>query len=433
MFKQLFFLALLVYLFSMECRAAAPSPTATEGIPTSPFTPEQEKAHSILSWDYNVLGEKSGWWGYWYPSCTLPKQSPIDIDSSAAVDGNDQLIVETATGEALSYVGVIVAFKSAFNQLHVDLSSNDIELKVRYKSQAPEDAASFMFSSIDMYIPSVHYLDGEQQDAEIVYHFVGTNYAGDQDATGTGITDQNTISMSFLLEGTTDGSANAQVETFLTQIYNGCDSGSTELTPLVPNPTNVFHYGGSQLHPPCNRNIQYFVSAEPIPIEAATITKFTEEVDSPNTNSALAYRMVKPLDGRTVTKFSLNLTTLSPTFNSAAAAVVYRMVPTPLKYTGLIERYARDMLIGIVVILVLSCVFLVVERWTYRLPYNLTWTNPSTKSEVFGVPMRYGYETGKPKVDYVTHIPENSDDGSTGEGTGSQKEFHDTNTPESGK
>lgn len=415
-----FFFLLTVLITHSEAQI---TPSVTPAIPTSPFTAEEEKNHSLLSWDYGVLGEASGWWGYWYPSCTDNKQSPIDIDSTTATDGSNTLTIETVSGEPLSYVGAIVAFKSAFNQLHIDLSANNIELLLRYASKLDEEnPPQYLYSKIDIFFPSVHSLDGKLYDGELVYHFIGSKYDPDTAASGTDLTDENTIALSFLLKGTTDGSASAQVETFLSQVYNGADSGSTQLTPLIPTADKLYQYSGTQLHPPCQRNFQVFVSATPIAVESATVTKFVDAVDCPTNDNQLAYRTAKPLDGRTITEFGLDLTTLSPTFNSEAAAVVYRMVPTPLKYTGMIQRYARDMLIAIVAVLGVTCIYLLVERYTYRLPYNLTWTNPSTKSEVFGVPLRYGYETGKPKVDYPSaNSIENTEDGSTGDGSGSQK------------
>lgn len=371
-------------------------------IPPSPFTPEEEKSHSAFSWDYGELNEASGWWGYWYPICTDDDQSPIDIVSASAASGSDTLVIETEGGYPFSYVGAIIAFKSAFNQLHLDLTANAIKMNIGYASaMSAGQQQIYSFIKANLYFPSVHKLDGTAYDGEIIYSFEGSDHDPHDNAVGTTLTNKNIIMLSFFLKKVTDGTESGAMKNFLTKMYKGVDAGSTQLTPYIPPAKEVYQYPGTEVHPPCHKNYQYFVSGDPILVDSITLQKFIDAVDSPATSTTLTYRAIQPLGTRTVTTFSLNVSTLIPTFDDNDSVVPYRLSPSSLKYSGLIEKYLKDMLIAIVAILLATLLYLLAQRYTHRLPYNLSWVNPVSRTEVFGVPLRYGYETGRPKPDYI--------------------------------
>lgn len=396
---------LVLILFVCSCLFCSTVVSQSTSVPSpSPFTVAEGFTHSTLAWDYGVLGESTGWWGYWYPSCGLSDQSPIDVLSASAVDDGRQLSIQTYSGEPLSYVGVIVAFDSIFNHLHVDLSQNDIILRAGYGTDVAT-APNFTLAYMDLFVPSVHTLDGVSYDGELVYHLIGSDYDGTDVSTtltGTDISSDNAISLHFLLEASSDSDTSSSLRMLLTQIINGAGSGSSQLTPLLPDMEEVYHYPGTQVHPPCYAKQHVFVSSVTSIVDKATLSKVADLMTTPTDG----YRSIQSLGTRTITKFGLNLTTLFPSFNTAVTSFVYRMVPTPLRYTGLIQEYFRNLFLGISLVLFVTLIILLVERYTYRLPYNLTWLQPSTKSEVFGVPIRYGYETGNPKVDLTAKSAE---------------------------
>lgn len=387
-FSVFFFL----FFFIVLCSAQSPA------VPASPFTPTEAENHSPFSWDYGALGEASGWWGYWYPTCSADDQSPIDVNSTTAVSGSDTLVVETTSGEPFAYRGAIVAFESLFNQIHLDLAVGNITTYLRYASTIDTpDPPVYTFLKVNLFFPSAHTLDNTTYDGEIMYTFQGTEYDPDTAPTGTTLTSKTMITLCFFLTKVADGTESTPMKRFLTQMYDGADIGSTQITPYIPPSSGMYQYSGTEVHPPCKKGYQYFVSELPIKVDVITLQSFLSSVSNPTSNNTLKYRAIQPLGTRTITKFDLNVSTLVPHYDDEAFPVTYRLSPSPLKYTGIIEKYVRDVLIAIIAVLCAVCGYLLVKRCSHRLPYNLSWVNPASRMEVFGVPLRYGYETGRPK------------------------------------
>lgn len=401
------------------------STAQSPAIPTSPFTPAQEKSHSFFTWDYSILNEASGWWGYWYPSCSKAGQSPINIVSANAAANTNTLVIQTTTNEPLSYVGTIITFQSLFNQIFVDISMNQIKLNIFFKSQSA-DPPEFLFESIEFFFPSVHQLDGNNFPGEMIFQFQGNDYDPDTSATGTNIKSTNTISLSYFLEGTADDNEMEQVEAFLSNLYYGAESGSTRVTPFIPSTAKIFHYTGTHVHPPCQQGLHHFISAEPLLLKSSTITKFAEASNSPSIDPDYEYRSTQPLGTRVINTFSLDVSSLLPIIDADAKTYIYQVDVPAMNFTGILERHAVYMLVGIVAVLGISVAFLLFERHTYRLPYNLTWTNPHSKNEVFGLPLNYGHQNGHPRVDNTNNT--NSEEGSFDDGSESRKKLHDSST-----
>lgn len=364
--------------------------------------------HSIFSWDYSRQLGSLTWWNTWFPSCGLDYQGPVKIDWLNGVSSStDTLVIETTTGIPLLPLDAVVAYNSTFNTVRCDMSADQVRFYIYWQPDGvtvTDKGPLFKIEKLNVLFPSEHeFTDATRDglvDAEVRYTFASTGKFPLTSVTplDNAIDDTCTIAFSLLLEQVHDHDGRADIETMLKQVLDGYDSGVTRITPVFPTfDAGLVHYKGTATTPPCRGNVHHFVGGSLLPVEVSTLQKFRRY--GPHWDS---YRTTVPAAGRPVRRVAFNPAGLVPVLRKApyvAPYVIYNDGALfKVEIRGLALYYGAIQAGAIVGVLLVTVVVLLLERAAYKVPFSASWRMPRHGREVFGVPLRYGQETGQPKL-----------------------------------
>eukprot|EP00211_Chloroparvula_japonica_P003216 CAMPEP_0119121844 /NCGR_PEP_ID=MMETSP1310-20130426/2274_1 /TAXON_ID=464262 /ORGANISM="Genus nov. species nov., Strain RCC2339" /LENGTH=516 /DNA_ID=CAMNT_0007111425 /DNA_START=80 /DNA_END=1630 /DNA_ORIENTATION=+ len=244
--------------------------------------------NQVFSYDpTDVYGPDN--WDTFFPACGGERQSPINIDSSEAVeyegsvglvsDALDQDSSQTVTNEEHSLVVTVVGSDAPTLQGY-SLLANDYEM-VQYQTHSPAE----------------HSIDGFSYDFEVQYMHRLASTGG-----------LSAVSILYRL-----GDCNAGLQSLVDavdSITNVGDSTTVDVNLLIPVNGSFWHYQGSLTTPPCTENVEWYVLTRVQEVCSVQLDAL-QSVQSSSFSSN--NRPVQPLNGRTIFFHSPAAARIAPT------------------------------------------------------------------------------------------------------------------------
>ena len=142
---------------------------------------------------------------------------------------------------------------------------------------------------------SEHRINGQQSELEVhfVHKSIGSEDAGSEFAVIGVLADMSNDPISGVWE-------TLQVSS-LTDPTNSTTITNLNLSSLLPADRDYYHYPGSLTTPLCNESVQWFVLKNRITVPAAYLTALRMINSLSGTPLTFNFRMLQPLNGRTVT------------------------------------------------------------------------------------------------------------------------------------
>lgn len=370
---------------------------------------------TLYAWDYSAYLGSDTWWSSMYPSCGVPYQSPIDIETADATDATatHQVIFEPVLGKPVLSINAIIAYNSSFNTIRCDFSADLTEYYIYWQDNAPVvGKPRYRLDCLVIRFPSEHKLNGAFLPLELRYEFVpetlfpleGSMTISDRLGTDTG------VALLYWAESVSnqeeDLQSDASLDSLLRIIQLGYANGTAQVQPYFPHVRSAYQYQGTDTVPPCRANVQNFVGADILRVDASLLSRLKKF--GPNWGE---YRPVMPLAGRPVSMVMVDTQAMMPKLRTSPTPVHYTLQRSaPLQINPVALTFGIWCSAGICALPCVGLFCLCLQRITYTVPYSLSWRQQRRRGyrEVFGVPLRYDGFTGSP---LTTRGPDFSEDG----------------------
>ncbi|KAL3662218.1 hypothetical protein V7S43_012549 [Phytophthora oleae] len=235
-------------------------------------------------WGYNANDTSMAapdQWAEHYPTCGGQRQSPIDIETTAACISEKR---------SLTFSGSCADF-------NVSQSDESFTASVNGGSCAvTANGASYDMLQFHMHVPSEHTLNGEYLGGEV--HFVHSNV--DSSAllvTGVffkAVEGESDPWVASVLDALDQVSANVTASASLTSY--------ADLVNKAADAHGVFNYAGSLTTPACSEIVDWWVVKKPVDVSTADLERLQAQLRELHiTDDGKNARPVQPLNGRVVT------------------------------------------------------------------------------------------------------------------------------------
>ncbi|XP_075252573.1 uncharacterized protein LOC142344644 [Convolutriloba macropyga] len=254
-------------------------------------------------------------WGDKYPACNGQSQSPIDIDT-------DKTVHDAALDTGFTFasaMGIAIPFLRLMNKGYTwQMTDQDMQLHLLSDNMITSGPSlkggwnDYSFWQFHYHWGtrdqpgSEHTINGVQYPAEVHFVFRSKSAA---------LTDAGSLTvLGFMIdvydgEGFQHGGEFGNILEAITKLKYKDNleeyANSISISDLIPlyNPefmSKFYHYDGSLTTPPCIEVVNWFVFQDPIYISQAQYDNFLEGYDFEGNTMKNTYRVVQPLNERTV-------------------------------------------------------------------------------------------------------------------------------------